>query len=108
MDDGPVRHQSMHPEIAQLLAGAARRSPSDGVASPELRIVEPPPTDDAPLAQSDRQGEARRLQFVEIDAWRHLVLVLDSHRRRSDAIAAISRDERGERLHAQQPLLQIP
>jgi hypothetical protein len=98
----------MHPEIAQLFAGAARRSHADGVASPGLRIVEAPPPEDPPIPQPDPRGEARRLQLVEIDARRHLVLVLDSHRRRADALAAINRDEGDERFDVQERAPQIP
>jgi hypothetical protein len=38
-------------------------------------------------------AEAERLQVVGIDARRHLVLLLDSHRRRAHALAAINRDD---------------
>ena len=96
MDDRPLRPPSLHPEIAQLFAGAANRPPPDGVVSPEFRIVEGPPARAEP--RRDSPGEAERLEVVRIDARRHLSLVLDSHRRRADALAAINRVD-GDESH---------
>ena len=92
MDDRPLRDQSMHPEIAQLFAGTKNRPPPDRGVVLELCVVQPPPDEDSQHTQPDTSAEAERLQVVRIDARRHLILVLDSHRRRADALAAIYRD----------------
>jgi hypothetical protein len=97
MDDRPLRPLSLHPEIEQLFAAAASRPPPGGAVTPELRIVEGIPAD-APAPQPDSPGETERLEVVRIDARRHLSLVLDSHRRRADALAAINRVD-GDESH---------
>lgn len=108
MDDRPLRrHLSLHPEIAQLFAGTANRPPPDGAVTPELRIVEGPPAR-APEPQPDSPGEAERLDVVRIDARRHLSLVLDSHRRRADALAAINRVGGNESHCVREPLSPTP
>lgn len=103
MDDLPFRDQSMHREIAQLFEGTPHRPPSDLEVSLELCVVQPPPDDDSPPPQPDSPIEAERLDVVSLDARRHLILVLDSHRRRADALAAIDRDDRGERFCVREP-----
>src|SRR5688500_3149874 len=92
MDDRPLRDEGMHPEIGPRVTDPTNRPQPHGTGSPELRIIRSPADDTVATTQPDFRADAERLRVVAMDPRRHLLLVLDSHRRRADALAAINRE----------------